>query len=458
MLNKDKLIKAVLAYKDGILNESTDHNDFMVSSAYYNSTMPMMLVNENLTLSSNAELVVNEGFIAKSQNGKIISELNAVIARNDKFLKSDQQLKESTNVNDYIKKIVTLGKSEKPSVITELTKHYIGLNREFFDSETITALKKGIVECLSLTTNEYVMNNMMLDEGLVKIPMAAYNQIQDYATYSLYEMLLMKVHDTSEMNILSSIMERVGYDAARLTEGRDMVSADENFMFDKSHGVHGYTVVNISKEDMPYSDSMEANIDLNFITDETKSLGSKYSDKLISVTLNFNDLFRYISQLDDVRSISEKNVSDKIMFMFRDLQSTIEHELIHVVQELVFAVHEKSKVLSKDSEVNDASLDEHEHYLLSIVEFDPHVNDTINSFRKYVESLDGYVDSIDPTTLVALLKYNLSAVPDVPATFKGTVLENPIKNIFQPNEFIRLLKEHKPDQWKRAVKKIINEF
>lgn len=472
-MNKNELRKIVEKRKYGTLTESTNTDDVFFSEDSYDMNKPCFLVTSRHTILENDCMVINENFIKECDDDVINATLDSEIDYCNTLysvLKNEGELKHSDDANDYANIIAYLSTGLSSEKIFEVMKHYISDGGyQYFNEnrkEKINEVKSLVVEKLSKYDNFIdVSRNTILDEGMIKVPETALSMGKDIIDMCIYQLSIDSVYDESAMQPMQRFIDSLGMDEEVKSLRSKLIGP--YISYDTNDGFSGHVDMKISKNDIPYY------IDQSYIPlSIVLSMNDDYSgmsdeiDGVPFIKINVSELYNAFMKSDVLNNpllFLEKSFIEKIKKIRSDLMSTITHELMHVMQHTVFAHNEYKKGSNNPKSIDKSGL-EVDPYITSQVEFDPLINDAVNTFKNYIESAESYVgNSFDNDVKKELLKKFLGTeYPDgkLPSYFDNidTIIYNALEQVFRPTHFIKTIKDDYSTKYPLMVKKIYNEL
>lgn len=220
--------------------------------------------------------------------------------------------------------------------------------------------------------------------------------------------------------------------------------------YDSTFGYHASTTLNIDDKDSTYAFSPQE-LDVIVETCNLPYMGMKeVIDGRLQISINIHRLHTFMRRHGSVSDI----VTEKVDALYSQYVATIEHELIHVMQEVVLGSRHVSSMMASRTCYD--TTEEFEAYLLSSVEYDPHINDAILEFRRNLTGLEKYFD-ISVENKKGILYYYLTGRLDR-VTMHDTIQQSVVERMFGIPEFLLLLKTYDPLRWKKAVRRITSEI
>lgn len=202
--------------------------------------------------------------------------------------------------------------------------------------------------------------------------------------------------------------------------------------------------ISITPDDTGYH-FRETLVEIVFFCDNKQPSGmKKVIDEKIRLSININMLRRSCeSDRDDT--------IDRVSNAYEDCIGTIRHELIHAMQEIVLGI--EGVTLLMENFNDSVSDDEYTNYLLSNVEYDPHVSDAIHALKRRIRSFNRYYE-LKGDEYVSVVKYYLTG------NFSSYIISDTLMNSvaidwFRPCEFIQALKQYDNRRWRRANRRIV---
>ena len=137
----------------------------------------------------------------------------------------------------------------------------------------------------------------------------------------------------------------------------------------------------------------------------------------------------------------------------------LEHELVHLIQ------HEKGDVrqLKKNKNYNRKSVGDTTEYFKSPIEFNAMLTSVIREIQRVIDEL-----TQEQKTLLGFkniqngIRYfsgdkNSNYIPTGKESIDNKA-ENIFLSVFEMSEFMTTLRDEKPEQWKKAIKTIMNHI
>lgn len=154
------------------------------------------------------------------------------------------------------------------------------------------------------------------------------------------------------------------------------------------------------------------------------------------------------------------SINTNVNKFMKNVNSTIEHELAHLIQYQYLKKKSVDQVSTYDSNDLDAF-----KYYASQVEFSPQIISAINDLAVFVDIIG---DQAEPEYFDYVVKYLIGEIPNE-SSLISKIKENNIKGPDNPflgsgdvikgsRNFFRLLKDKKPKAWRKAVKYLTTEI
>lgn len=477
-MNIDNIKKIVEQKKSGILNESKIPDYIKFTESCYDINEPIFMVHKSLTVDDTPKLAINESFIGDTSYEQLDTLLENEIQYHDSLfnvLMTTNQLHTCKSLDEFSKVIAYMScghKSDKVfgNMIRFTGKDSSDTEYDIFKedwSDNVSKLKTLVVERIK-RLNEYVSvqpTNMMLDEGMIKVPSKAVSIAKEIIDVCIYQLAIDSVYDHSVHELMKRFIDKLDIDSS-IKKKQDFYIGD-HIGYDRENGFSGSVDIRLESHDIPYDIEQEF-IPMSIVisNDEDYTGLSDEINGVPFIVLNVGMLYNAFKTRDVLNNplvFEDKSFIEKINAIRDDLMSTVIHELMHVMQHTVFAQNEyrsgnnNPKSIDKDGVGDDS-------YTTSQVEFDPMVNDTINTFTRQIKSVEGYIGSeLSLSTKKELLKKYLGTEygnGDLPSQFDDveTALYNAFEQVFRPNHFVKTIKDQLPKKYPILVKKVYQEL
>lgn len=472
-MHSDNLKKIVEQKKSGMLNESTQPDYVMFTESPYDVSEPIMLVHPSLTLNGREKITFSESFIKDHDYDVLDESIDKELNYQKELFQclTKNSLHESTDLNDYANVALYMSCGLPPMGVFKAFKRMVGesegLSRYLFINENwndkVVELKRIVLENVK-RYNDFIdvdVHNTILDEGMIKVPSKALSIGKLIIDMCIHEAVMNHVYDHSVNELANVFLEKL--DITDVVVSSKKKYFGNHLSYDRESGFSGSLDIKLHQEDVPY-DIQQKFIPLSIILVD----GADYdgmSDEMNGVpfiTINvgiINSIFKQYDVLEKPLVFQDKYFVEKVSAIRDELMSTLTHELMHVMQHTVFAQNEYGVPKSTDKEgVGD------DPYVTSQVEFDPMIHDAISTFKRNIQSIEGYIGnelSLDDKKEL-LKKYLGTNYTDgeLPESFSNieNVLYNAMEQVFRPTHFIKSIKHDLPEKYPLMVKKIYSEL
>lgn len=218
------------------------------------------------------------------------------------------------------------------------------------------------------------------------------------------------------------------------------IIGDDFEYYDIGNGHSNTFLINILPEDTGYEFD-ETPVKLTVVCNKISALGMK---TVVNNTINVKvNIHKIISNVADV---------EKSNFAYVECITTLRHEIIHAMQEIVIGPSGVTRMMETDKNIKD----DYERYLTSEIEYDPHVSDMYYLINYRIEEFRRHY-SLTNNDEKSIIKYFLAANSTI-TVFANDDMNQVASDWFKPDDFILVLKERKAEKWKKAIKKITRHY
>jgi len=449
-MNSQYIKEQVSRFKDGKLYESNADDGVIISEGYYDIREPCFMVHESLSIDGKTKFIINQDFV-KNHSHAIVEQTieNEYNTFNRFFENLTTDIITSSDVDKLASWIALCNCGNEVGTIVESIKklpyNEVLSNKDLYE-DFKQSLASYIIKFKSF--KDFSTDNMYLDEGLIKVPQKTLAFIEELIDVLIYNWAINSVYDESAYYLMKTFIETLGYNLLDIQELSNKV-VGPYVSFDKETGFHGSVDIKIHKDDVPYPmDS--AFIPLSIIFDET------IDSEGVSDEINGQPII-VINTKAITNTFKKRDV-----FAKDEIMSTVVHELMHVMQHMIFAQNEFKKGTEHPKSIQKGDGD-YDDYITAQVEFDPSISDVVYNFKRMVSGLEDYLQTtFDGDVKRELLKKYLDSgyQNDVPEYFKnkGSAVANVVQQVFKPPYFVAKIKEKLPNKYPIMVKKIYSEL
>lgn len=220
----------------------------------------------------------------------------------------------------------------------------------------------------------------MLQEGLVKVPPAMLRDLENFAGYFYIYEIEMRAEEMLKTGTLSKETYDKVKDAIKIFRSTWKIVRPQNAK--KWQGAF-WREIKFDKRFMPAHYKLGKQDEIKFVVDNSGQYISHDSQavwKPASRMIVYNTSVRRIESIFKQRNV--KSMVYEIDFIFRDTRASLEHELVHMVQEVI--VPDDSNQVARKKGYNDSDVD----YYTSPLEFEAQIVTAVREFQAHIRTMN----------------------------------------------------------------------
>ena len=466
-MNSQYIKEQVSRFKEGKLYESKADDGVIISEGYYDIREPCFMVHESLSIDGKTKFIINQDFVKKHSYAIVEQTIENEYNTFNRFFENlTTDITTTSDVNKLASWIALCNCGNEVGTIVESIKKLpyndVLSNTDLYEDFKQT-LASYIIKFKSF--KDFSTTNMYLDEGLIKVPQKTLSFIEELIDVLIYNWAINSVYDESAYDLMKTFINTMGYSLLDIQDLSKKVIGSY-ISFDKETGFHGSVDIKIPKDDVPYQMNSEF-IPLSIVFDETidsEGISDEINGQPMIVinTKSITNTFKKRDVLNNPLLFTNSSFIDTIKHAKDEIMSSVVHELMHVMQHMIFAQNEFKKGVEQPKSIQKGDGD-YDDYITAQVEFDPSISDTVYNFKRMVSGLEDYLQTtFDGDVKRELLKKYLDSgyQNDVPEYFKnkGSAVVNVVQQVFKPPYFVTKIKEKLPKKYPVMVKKIYSEL